>query len=163
VAAVQQVVVRWHKYNMSSLEKDLYQHIKISSPKRDETQVISGAYKGISTVSGTSKQFKLYDLGLIKQDIINHFHIRLGEKLENPTFGTIIWDVLYEPLTDTLRDAIVRNVTEIINYDPRVDVVAVAVDSYESGIQIECELKYLDYSISEQITFKFDRENNIVS
>lgn len=148
---------------MSSLEKDLYRNIKLASPRRDNPQIVSGAYKGVSTVSNSSKQFKLYDLGLIKQDIINHFHIRLGEKLENPTFGTIIWDVLYEPLTDTLRDAIVRNVTEIINYDPRVDVVGVIVDSYESGIQIECELKYLDYSISEQLQFKFDRDNNITS
>jgi len=64
-----------------------------------QQQVITGSktYKGFSTVSTATESFALYDLFLIKQDIINHFHIRLGERLEQPTFGTIIWDVIYFP------------------------------------------------------------------
>jgi phage baseplate assembly protein W len=147
---------------MSTLEKDLYKNIKIRGAKTNLPPVTSGVYKGISTVSTENKNAKLYDLSLIKQDIINHFHIRMGEKLENPRFGTIIWDVLYEPLTDSLKNAISKNVTDIINYDPRVSVTRIVVDSYEYGIQIECELIYLDYSISEQLRFQFDRENGII-
>lgn len=147
---------------MSTLEKNLYKNLKISKQVSSQVPVTAGTYRGISTVNPNSKEFKLYDLGLIKQDIVNHFHIRLGEKLENPRFGTIIWDVIYEPLTDTLRDAIIKNVTDIINYDPRVNVVDILVDSYEYGIQIECELVYLEYSISEKLRFQFDRENGIV-
>ncbi len=37
-----------------------------------------------------------------------------------------------------------------------------SVDTYESGIQIQCELTYLDYSISEFLQFRFDRQNNIL-
>jgi hypothetical protein len=69
--------------------------------------------------------------------------------------------VLYEPLTDSLKDAIIKNVTEVINYDPRVNVVSVIVDSFEYGIQVECELVYLDYNISEQLRFEFDRDAGI--
>jgi phage baseplate assembly protein W len=98
---------------------------------------------------------------LIKQDIINHFHIRQGEKLENPEFGTIIWDVLFDPLTDDLKQAISDNVTEIINYDPRVQVNQVTVDSYEQGLQIEVDLTYLPYNISESMRLQFDENNNI--
>jgi phage baseplate assembly protein W len=119
-------------------------------------------YRGISTTDPDTKEYKLFDIALIKQDIVNHFHIRLGEKLENPSFGTIIWDVLYEPFTDSLKEVIVKNVTEIINYDPRVTVDKIVVDSYEYGIQIQCELTYLDYSISEYLQFRFDRNNSII-
>ena len=35
-------------------------------------------------------------------------HIRKGEKLENPEFGTIIWDCLFEPLTEDLRETIAQ-------------------------------------------------------
>lgn len=146
---------------MSTLEKNLYKNLRVGSQRVQSTALTSGTYRGISTVNPNTKEFKVFDLGLIKQDIINHFHIRLGEKLENPRFGTIIWDVLYEPLTDSLKDAIIRNVTDIVNYDPRVNVVSVTVDSFEYGIQVECELIYLDYSISEQLRFEFDRESGI--
>jgi phage baseplate assembly protein W len=146
---------------MSTLEKKLYKNIKVESLRVQSPPLTAGTYRGISTVNPNTKEFKLFDLGIIKQDIINHFHIRLGEKLENPTFGTIIWDVLYEPLTDSLKDAIIKNVTDIINYDPRVNVTKIIVDSFEFGIQIECELVYLDYSISERLRFEFDRESGI--
>jgi len=146
---------------MSTQEKKLYKEIEIKSNKRPSAPVESRAYKGISTVNNDSNSFNLYDISLIKQDIINHFHIRVGEKLENPSFGTIIWDVLFEPMTDALRDAIANNVTDIINYDPRVQVEQVTVDTYESGILIECTLTYLPYNISESMRLKFDEDNAI--
>lgn len=120
-------------------------------------------YKGFSTVSNDSNSFSLYDLALIKQDIINHFHIRQGERLENPTFGTIIWDILYEPLTEDVKALIVKNVEEIINYDPRVVAQQVIVNQYDSGIQIECNLTYLPYYITEALRLRFDQENGLLS
>ena len=100
---------------------------------------------------------------MIKQDIINHFHIRQGELLANPSFGTIIWDILHEPMTEQLKQLIIDNVTEIINYDPRVQVDQVTVDTYESGIIIECTLTYLTYNISESMRMKFDEDNSILT
>jgi phage baseplate assembly protein W len=147
---------------MSNLEKNLYKNLKIETQKQDPIPIVAGMYRGLSTVNPNSKEFKIYDLGLIKQDLINHFHIRKGEKLENPNFGTIIWDVLYDPLTEVLKNEIVKDVTEVINYDPRVTVNKVSVDTYEYGIQISCELTYLTYNISEQLVFKFNRENQII-
>lgn len=148
---------------MSTLEKKLYKEIEVKSNKRPSPPTSSRAYRGVSTVNPENTSFNLYDIALIKQDIINHFHIRVGEKLENPEFGTIIWDVLFEPMTDQLKEAIANNVTDIINYDPRVQVEQVLVDTYESGILIECTLTYLPYSISESMRLKFDEDNAIMS
>jgi len=144
---------------MSTLEKKLYQEIEVRASRSPNEPVESRAYKGISTADPESDTFNLYDIALIKQDIINHFHIRQGEKLENPEFGTIIWDVLYEPMTENLQQAIASNVTAIINYDPRVRVDEVTVGTYESGILIECSLTYLPYNISESMRLKFDEDN----
>lgn len=123
----------------------------------------SRTYRGISTVANPAGNFSLYDISLIKQDIINHFHIRPGEKLNDPEFGCIIWDLLFDPLTESLKTLIARNVTEIVNYDPRVKVDSIVVSEYESGIQVECELSYLPYNISEALQFRFDQENNILN
>ena len=120
-------------------------------------------YKGFSTISNDGESYSLYDLALIKQDIINHFHIRQGERLENPTFGTIIWDMLFEPLTEVTRNIITKDVENIINYDPRVVADQIIVTSYESGLQIECRLTYLPYNIVEEIAFRFDQANGLLS
>lgn len=148
---------------MSSREKNLYKQITVKGNSKTEVAQGSRAYRGVSTVNPDNTSWVLYDIALIKQDIINHFHIRQGEKLSDPEFGTIIWDVLFEPLTENLKDAIVLNVQRIINYDPRVQAEQITVDSYESGIQIECRLTYLPYNISEQLRLSFDENAGIIS
>lgn len=147
---------------MSTLEKDIYAKQRISSNKKDQSTK-SRAYRGVSTVNPENKGFTLYDLAIIKQDLINHFHIRVGEKLENPNFGTIIWDLLYEPMTEEIKRAIADNVTTIVNYDPRVQVDSIDIETYESGILIDCRLTYLPYNISESMRLKFDEENGLLS
>ena len=142
---------------MSTLEKNLYKRVQVTSNSR---QASTGrAYRGFSTVSENTENFALYDFELIKQDILNHFHIRKGEKLSDPNFGTIIWDMLFEPFTDSNRDDIINDVTTIINYDPRVQAEQILVDSYESGIEINCRLRYLPYNISEELLFRFDQQS----
>ena len=145
---------------MATNEKPLYKNISISSPATEEP-VTSKQYRGISTVANP-RGFNLYDLEIIKQDIINHFHIRKGEKLENPMFGTVIWDVLFEPFTEDLKELIIQDITEVINYEPRISVETVTVDAYESGLQVDCTLTYIPYSISETMRIKFDQNNGLL-
>jgi phage baseplate assembly protein W len=120
-------------------------------------------YKGFSTVSTDTENFKLYDYALIKQDLINHFYVRQGERLMNPTYGTIIWDLIFEPMTEQTQNLILQNVNEIINYDPRITANNVIVTQYESGIQIECMLTYVPYNLSEQLQLQFDQNNGLLT
>lgn len=145
---------------MGQLEKNLYKRVSVS-PKVSSASK-GRAYRGFSTISNKNEGFALYDFELIKQDIINHFHIRQGEKLSDPGFGCIIWDLLYEPFTPAIQEAIVNNVTTIVNYDPRVEVKDIIVDTYEQGITVECLLSYLPYNISEQLRFRFDQKNGLL-
>lgn len=119
-------------------------------------------YKGFSTISPGTENFKLYDFELIKQDLLNHFNVRQGERLMNPGFGTVIWDMLFEPLTAEVKTLILQNVNEIINYDPRVRAENVTVTQYESGIQIECNLIYTPYNVSQSLQLRFDQDNGLL-
>ena len=143
---------------MSTLEKKIYAEIVVPGNKSLEVTSQKVSYRGLSTVNPENSSFTLYDISLIKQDLINHFHIRQGEKLSNPEFGTIIWDALFEPLTEQLKDAIASNAQKIINNDPRTNVDSIIDDEYEKGIQIECTLTYLHYNISETLRLTFDEE-----
>jgi len=141
----------------------LYEKITVKGKAPTNETPLPRTYRGFSTVSADSESYTLYDLALIKQDLINHFHIRQGEKLSDPEFGTIIWDMLFEPLTEDLKELILKNVEDIINYDPRVRADEVVVTSYESGLQIECTVTYLPYNVSETLQFRFDQANGIVT
>jgi len=118
-------------------------------------------YKGFSSQE-TKSSFKLYDIDLVKQDIINHFYIRKGEKLMNPDFGTVIWDLLFEQFTEEVKKLITEDVEQIINYDPRIAINGVIIDSTDMGIRIEADITYIPFNINERMTFDFDRQNNII-
>lgn len=119
-------------------------------------------YKGFSSTE-PNRNYKLYDIDLIKKDILNHFYIRKGEKLENPSFGTVIWDIIFEPFTEEVKTIIAKDVEEIVNYDPRVSVTAVNIDSTPQGMRIEVQIVYLQYNISERMTLNFDRSTSTIN
>jgi phage baseplate assembly protein W len=115
-------------------------------------------YRGFSTI-GQSKKFRATDAALIKQDIINHFNIRKGEKLMNPEFGTIIWGLMFEPLTNDVKQALVADVNTILSYDPRVAVSNVTVNEQEHGLQIIVDLTYINNNQSDLLLMNFNKES----
>ena len=119
-------------------------------------------YKGFSS-SEANKNFKLYDINLVKQDLINHFYIRKGEKLENPEFGTVIWDMLFEPFTPDVKEIIAKDVETIVNYDPRITVQEVQIDSTDQGMRIQVELIYRPFNITEKMSLNFDKTNRVIN
>jgi|TARA_B110000483_G_scaffold238455_1_gene315130 phage baseplate assembly protein W len=144
---------------MSQLEKNLYKRVTVSQPA--VVAATGRKYRGFSTIADAAS-FSIYDFELIKQDLINHFHIRQTEKLSDLTFGTIIWDILYEPFTVEVQEAIIEDVTRIINYDPRIKAEDIVIDTYEHGIQIDCTITVLPFGITDQLRFKFDKENGLL-
>jgi phage baseplate assembly protein W len=119
-------------------------------------------YKGFSTI-GQTKKFRLTDQTLIKQDIVNHFHIRKGEKLMRPAFGTIIWNVLHEPFTDDLKNLIQSDIKAIANYDPRVSFDSIVVTEFDRGIQLQLTLRYLQTNQVDNMRLQFDNQSNSLS
>lgn len=120
-------------------------------------------YKGFSTVSSNSLNTKLFDFDLIKQDILNMFQTKKGERLMNPEFGTIIWSLIYEPFTNDIKQKISEDVTRILNYDPRVIPTKINITEAEYGMIIEATLYYKRQDLSAQMRFQFDRKTGLVA
>lgn len=131
--------------------------INVEKYNSQHTEQLSQVYKGFSTVDVTNYGGKLYDFDLIKQDILNHFNTRKGERLMNPTFGTIIWDLLMEPLTEEIRDLLATDVTDICNFDPRVYPSQIKINEYEQGYLIEITLNLKNTDQSEVMQLAFDQ------
>ena len=98
---------------------------------------------------------------MAKQDLINRLSIRKGERVENPEFGTIIYDALFEPFSETLKDAIVEDITANLNADPRISTEEILVSEVDHGISIQATITYVPLNITEKLQFNFD-ENSLL-
>jgi phage baseplate assembly protein W len=136
-----------------------YKKIEITQNKMVQTPTSQSSqfYKGFSSVNETTANTQLYDFDLIKQDIINHFKTKKGERLMNPAFGSIIWDLLMEPLTDSVRTALKDDVNTVCTFDPRVTPIQMDITEYESGFLLELTLLMKKTNESTNIRLAFDR------
>lgn len=119
-------------------------------------------YRGFST-SNARKKTRLTDFDLVKQDLINHFYIKKGEKLHNPEFGTDIWYLLFEPMTEALKDQIYNDVANVIDYDPRVNAEEIIISEFDRGIRVEIELTYRNTNETSRLSLEFDADQRSVS
>ena len=136
-----------------------YKKTQITSADGKEQRTVkqSHFYKGFSTVDDKTASVKLFDYELIKQDLLNHFNTRKGERLMNPTYGTTIWDTLFEPLTPAIKQQIAEDINRILASDPRVVPVQVDITQADYGFRIELTLKYKGTDISENMQITFDK------
>ena len=119
-------------------------------------------YRGFSTINRT-KKFKVNDIELVKTDLINHFSIKKGEKLMQPDFGSIIWNMLFEPMTADVQAAIVDDIKRVANYDPRINVTNVLVNELDNGIQIQLDILYLQSDYSDRLTLNFNNDKTLTT
>ena len=117
-------------------------------------------FKGFSS-RADQQNFKIYDFECAKQDLINRLSIRKGERVENPEFGTIIYDAIFEPLTESLKQLIADDITHQLNADPRLSADEIRISEFEHGIAIEASLTYVPYNITEKLTFKFNQDSSL--
>jgi len=117
-------------------------------------------FKGFSS-KADRQNFKVYDFECARQDLINRMSVRKGERVENPDCGTIIYDVMFEPLTPQLKEAIIDDVTKNLNADPRISADEIRIQEAEHGVAIQCSLTYVPLNITEKLLFSFD-ENSLL-
>ena len=115
----------------------------------------SVTFKGFSS-KAEKQNFKVYDFECAKQDLINRLSVRKGERVENPEFGTIIYDALFEPLTEALKNQITEDITKNLNADPRIATEEILVQEAEHGIAIQATITYVPLNITEKLRFSFD-------
>jgi phage baseplate assembly protein W len=127
---------------------------------KQEVKATVQVYKGFSTVAST-KDSRLYDFDLIKQDLLNQFNTRKGERVMNPEFGTVIWDLIFDPFTDDTKELIKSDVNKILNSDPRIVPIQINVYEEQYGMMLESTLQYVGSNQTENIRLSFDRETGL--
>lgn len=115
-------------------------------------------YRGYSSVgleSGVNTS--LYDIAIVKQDLLNQFNTRLGERVMRPDFGSIVHDLLFD-LADPRTEAMVyADADRIFRSDPRVEArdiqVDVSTDTHE--ITVTATLFMVEYDMNDIFSVTF--------
>ncbi len=84
-------------------------------------------YKGFSTKNWLkNKSFSLHNIELVNENILNHIYTRLGERLGQPSFGTRIPEMAFEPNDPTTISLIQTDIETVVNFDPRVNLISIS-------------------------------------
>jgi phage baseplate assembly protein W len=137
-----------------------YKNIEINTNQYNQqhTTKQSQLYVGYSSVNPDLLGTTLYDFDIIKQDIINQFNTRKGERVMNPKFGTIIWDLIFEPFTDDVKQALSDDISRICNSDPRAVPIQININEQEYGMLLEITLQYIGTDQTANMTMSFDKK-----
>ena len=119
-------------------------------------------YKGFSSINNPDVGNRLFDLDLIKQDIINQFNTRKGERVMNAQFGSIIWDLLMEPLTEATTEALKDDIQAIVSSDSRVTPSQIKLTEYDNGYLLELTLTLVNTDQSTNLKLSFDQKLGLV-
>jgi phage baseplate assembly protein W len=141
-----------------------YKNIEINDTGAVNTALVkqSQYYKGFSSVDDTTSATKLFDFDLVKQDIINSFRTRRGERVMNPTFGSAIWDLIMEPATPITRQQFMDDIQVICTSDPRVTPIQMDLTEYETGYFLELTLLLKNTDQTSNMRLQFDQSIGLV-
>jgi len=115
-------------------------------------------FTGFSTKNKKAINHELTDKDLVVEDLMNHIMTRKGERVMLPTFGSIIHDMLFDPLTSETTELIEEDLTEIINDDPRCNFISVDITDSNHTINAIVRLEILPSKEKVELSIDLERE-----
>jgi phage baseplate assembly protein W len=117
-------------------------------------------FKGFSTIDQEWGNFKLYDLDLAKRDLLNELYTRKGERIMSPQFGSVIWDLLFDPMTEENVEIIREDCLRIVSKDPRLQLKQLDVQENfdQQSITVAILLNYVPTATLTELVAVFQRE-----
>ena len=107
-------------------------------------------YKGYSSFEFERiKQFEINDVELVKLDLLNHIFTRKGQRVMMPTFGTVIPDLVFEPLDEETLEILEDELRTVFDFDPRVEIVSLElnVQADQQTVNVPVKLFYVELDI----------------
>jgi uncharacterized protein len=118
-------------------------------------------FVGFNTVNQPNPPYSLTNLELVKRDILNHFATPLGSRVMLPSFGTRIYDLLFDPFDEYTKNAIIEDAVRVVASDPRVELVSVDVYQEDQALNVIMVVLFKPESVTDNLFVTFslkDRE-----
>lgn len=134
----------------------------VYQPRTTET---TGAFGGAGTTTVQPrlvKKFSLTDQNLVVRDLINAFSIKQGDKVGQPTYGTSLWNFLFEPNTPDVIANMETEIRRVVAEDPRIVLNTVAVWPQDNGVLFELEVAFDPFNEPMTLGLSMDKATGFV-
>lgn len=107
-----------------------------------------------------NKSFTLTDVQLVEMDLLNQIFTRKRSRVMMPTFGTLIPQLVFEPLDEQTVSVVESELFAVFNYDPRVNLISLEVvpDYDKNSITATAILQYIELDVTQpfQLNIQFE-------
>lgn len=117
---------------------------------------VGGVLKGVNT----GKKFRLVDTPLVVRDFINSLNIKQGEKVGNPSYGTTLWNFVFEPNTADMQFKLEQEVRRLASQDPRLLLNSLRAYPQQNGILIEVEVAVAPFNQPQFLSLFLNQQTN---
>ncbi len=108
-----------------------------------KTQVTAGVDGGAGSLTNPinpTRKFRLLDQQLVIRDLLNALNTPQGQLPGRPSYGTSIWNFVFEPNVFDVQNQLQEEIKRIISLDPRLILNFVTCYPADNGILIELEI-----------------------
>lgn len=100
----------------------------------------------------------LYDVNLVKQDLLNHFMTQKGERVMDAEYGFIGWDLIFELKRPSTRDILEQDARRIVQTEPRVREQSISIIESENGFTVNILLYFVILDETSTLSMFFDSQ-----
>lgn len=115
-------------------------------------------FSGFSTKNKKAINHVLTGKDLVIEDLMNHIMTRKGERVMMPTFGSIIHDLIFEPLTSEVKIMIEDDIKGIVDEDPRCEFVTMNLRETEHAVSVYLTITILPENTPVTLEIDLERE-----
>lgn len=110
---------------------------------------------GFNTVGQPNPPYSLTNIEIVKRDINNHFATPMGSRVMLPSFGSNIFNYLFDPFDQYTKDMIIEDAIRVIEEEPRVSLVSIDVFQEDQALTIVMVLLFRPESITDSMYVTF--------
>ena len=121
---------------------------------------MANIYKGFSTVGKIRPPYAISNEDVVKTDLLNELYTRRGERVMRPNYGTIVYDLLMNPLDDYIEQEIREEVARICTKDPRVEIEQIFTQVIDHTIRVQVKLLLKPFLDEETLLVEYIQASN---
>lgn len=127
-------------------------------PSSNELKTLAPIEPSLGVEHSGNNTFILTDIQLVERNLMNHIFTKKGSRVMMPKFGSIIPELLFEPMDEDTIFRCKTEVEKVVNYDPRIKLNGmIATPLYDSNVlNITLNLYYVELNVTKNMNFNLE-------
>jgi phage baseplate assembly protein W len=119
---------------------------------------MANRFLGFSTKNKNAINHQLTGKDLVIEDLMNQIMTRKGERIMLPNYGSIIHDLVFEPMNEDTKTLVQEDLTSIISSEVRAELINIEVSDSDHYISARILINILPENEVAELKIDLERE-----